>query len=127
MQTGKKLFFLCLILSLAASAALFACGDDDDDNDNDTSGETDDDTGGADDDDSGASCTQEDLCSQAIACGAYEGSTEDCVSDAAQGEAECADYEALMVCNCECYDNETDCTEFMNCGTECINTYCTAK
>jgi len=124
MKTRKILFYMGLAFILFVSAMIFACGDDDDDdNDNDAG---DDDTGGeTDDDDSGASCTQDRLCSQAIVCGFYEGTQEDCVADSEQYVDHCGDsWDDLFACECECYATETDCTDYYNCGATCWETYC---
>ena len=122
MKMCKVLFFLSLTLLLVVSAMVIACGDDDDDDDNND----DNDNGGeTDDDDSGASCTQDELCSQAIAGGVYEGTEEECLTEAAEEEIECGDnYAAAFACACECYANESDCTAWANCSGECWGTYC---
>ncbi len=118
MSIWKSTFWMILLCLLSLSLCI-ACGDDDDDDSDDG----DDDSGG--DDDNGGDCTQETLCELVVNCGVGDyANVEECIAQQDQAPDSC-DIDAILACSCDCMDQyPNDCTQLMECGGECWETYC---
>jgi hypothetical protein len=116
MKTRLTLWLCLAGLALACSALTFACDDDDDDGN----------AAPADDDDNyelPPECPAENLCQLAVDCELVE-TIQECLDEADALAGQCADANGYGVCICDCFLEDPNCGEYVNCGVLCADVYC---
>ncbi len=127
----KWMLAILIVCTFGTALVIASCNnepcvcDDDSSADDDDATDDDDDTGDDDsagDDDDSVPCGPPDLCERAVTvCG--EGDMATCMAWY-QEPTNCAGMQQYILCGCECDAQHANCQAFLDCQTDCYNTFC---